>query len=147
MELTSDNADHAGVSSPSTRLILAHTGSEVSPELNKLSEIFNVIYSNADEETLNRPQLISELETEFSCYERKARIALTADLFNYWEANKSSFPYLYSIFFDTISCPITEVSVECLFSHLNFVFNRYRTQTKSEFIENILFLRLNEKFT
>lgn len=64
----------------------------------------------------------------------------------WWKENIETFPNLGPTAIDIISAPVTEVTVERLFSHLKFVLNKHRTQIKDDLINDILFLQMNEKF-
>jgi predicted component of viral defense system (DUF524 family) len=41
---------------------------------------------------------------------------------------------------------MTEVTVERMFSHLNFILDERRSCLKGEILDDILFLRMNSKF-
>lgn len=51
---------------------------------------------------------------------------------------------LATIALDIICAPVTEVTAERLFSHLNFVYSKHRSSLKGEIIEDILFCRWNQ---
>lgn len=57
-----------------------------------------------------------------------------------------NFPILKDIALDIISVPVTEVTVERLFSHLDFVVDEHCSTMAGSIVEDIMFLRLNKKF-
>lgn len=85
------------------------------------------------------------LEVELSKYEKLPRLAPGEQIMEFWKA-QDQLPILKGIALDIISIPVTEVTVERMFSHLNFVLNRYRSTLKADLLEDIMFLRLNKKF-
>lgn len=92
---------------------------------------------------INKDQSI--LETELLAFESLPRLPVNSNILEFWKIQKS-FPVLKNIAFDIISVPVTEVSVERMFSHLNFILNAYRSSLKADLLEDILLLRMNEKF-
>jgi hypothetical protein len=64
----------------------------------------------------------------------------------WWKEKAEMFPILSPIALDIISVPVTEVTVERLFSHLKTIVSKHRSTLKDNLTEDILFLRMNEKF-
>lgn len=56
------------------------------------------------------------------------------------------FPTLKKVALNVISVPITEVSVERLFSHLGMILTKCRSSLSGKKLDDILFLRMNQKF-
>lgn len=87
----------------------------------------------------------SDMQLELIEYEKLPRLRAEKQIMEFWE-NQEKFPMLKKIAADILSVPVTEVSVERMFSHLSFILNRYRSTLKADLLEDILFLRLNKKF-
>jgi hypothetical protein len=86
------------------------------------------------------------LEEELKKYEASYAPIPRQNAMTWWKNRSTDFPILSAIAFDIISVPVTEVTVERLFSHLKIVVNRHRSLLKGDLINDILFLRMNEKF-
>jgi hypothetical protein len=75
--------------------------------------------------------------------------SLNADLnykmIEYWKLLED-LPILREIVLNILAAPVTEVSVERMFSHLNFILNPRRNRLKNDILEDIMFLRLNDRF-
>lgn len=90
---------------------------------------------------------LTKLKNEIEDYEKLPRItAARPNNLKWWNERSKDFPLLSRIALVTLSVPVTEVSVERLFSHLKIVVSDRRTNLRSEIIEAILFLRINKKF-
>ncbi|CAK1590295.1 unnamed protein product [Parnassius mnemosyne] len=74
---------------------------------------------------------------------RQVRLPPSKNILLFWERKKNILPDLYILSKIVLAAPSTQVSVERLFSSLNFVFNKLRTKLKSDLIDDILFLRNN----
>jgi hypothetical protein len=72
--------------------------------------------------------------------------AYLCSLGQFWIKN-DNFPLLKNIALDIISVPMTEISVERKFSHLNFILNKQRSCLEGENLDDIFFLRMNSKFS
>jgi hypothetical protein len=94
---------------------------------------------------------LRSLDKEITQYEQEVlATAFTTsakpDALKYWEEKCEALPILSRIALDIVCVPMTEVTVERLFSHLNFILTKRRNRTKGSLIKDILFLRLNKKF-
>lgn len=87
----------------------------------------------------------SIIESELNAYDLLPRLPPGEQIMELWKETKA-FPVLKEIALDIISVPMTEVSVERLFSHLNFILNQHRSTLNGNLIEDILFLRMNNTF-
>lgn len=87
----------------------------------------------------------SVIEAELAAFEAAPRLSPDVQILDFWK-NGKSFPVLRNIAFDILSVPMTEVSVERLFSHLNFIMNPHRSTLSCDVVEDILFLRMNNQF-
>lgn len=70
------------------------------------------------------------------------------DVTEFWrkQAQEPTAPLfkLASVALDIICSPVTEVTAERLFSHLNFVYSKHRSSLKSDIIEEVLFCQWNK---
>lgn len=87
----------------------------------------------------------STIEAELSNFDSLPRLAVDTQVMDFWK-NQKAFPVLKGIALDIISVPVTEVSVERLFSHLNFILNPHRSNMNQGLLEDVLFLRMNNAF-
>lgn len=71
-------------------------------------------------------------------------LSIDKPLFEFWEAKKINYPYLY-ILAKTVQCvPATQVSVERAFSALKLVLSDLRSNLSAENLEKIMFVKLNK---
>lgn len=68
------------------------------------------------------------------------------DFLQFWKDLCLKYPVLSAAALDIICSPMTEVTVERLFSHMSFILSPLRNRLTGEILEAILFLRLNNKF-
>lgn len=85
------------------------------------------------------------LENEFTQLEALRRLPANTVIKEFW-SSIDGFPVIKSIAFDLIAVPMTEVSAERLFSHLNFILNKNRSCLNDKILDDILLLRMNAKF-
>lgn len=91
---------------------------------------------------------IEKLKKEIDAYENLARITTgRPDCLKWWSGVKEKFPLLSRIAVIILSVPVTEVTVERMFSHLKVVLSDRRTKMNGNLLEAIIFLRLNKKFS
>ena len=90
---------------------------------------------------------MSSIEKELKNFEKLPVPRKRFNGIEYWNENSLEFPSLSSVALDIICAPVTEVTVERLFSHLNTILNKNRSRLNGPLLEDILFLRLNERFT
>lgn len=97
-----------------------------------------------------RSDYLVTLNKEFKEYEQeminKTDVQLKPDSIVYWKSHSSKYTILGPTALDLISCPMTEVSVERLFSHLSFILCPLRNRLTGDILQDILFLRLNRRF-
>lgn len=97
-----------------------------------------------------RTEHLEELNKEMEIYEdemmNETEPQEMPEALKYWKSSKSKFPILAAAALDIISCPMTEVSVERLFSHLNLILSPRRTCLKGDILQDVLFLRVNKRF-
>lgn len=86
------------------------------------------------------------IEAELEYYERMNIPNQRTNSITWWNAQKDSLPILSCVALDIICVPLSEVSVERLFSHLKFIIGKYSSTMKQNLLEDILFLRLNDIF-
>ena len=95
---------------------------------------------------LNHSKKSSKLEKEMEDYGKLAVPRKRRNQLEWWNGHINTFPILSKIALVIISTPVTEVSVERLFSHLKFILNKHRSRLSGPFLEDILFLRMNNVF-
>jgi hAT family C-terminal dimerisation region len=83
------------------------------------------------------------IEIEMKKYEESAIPNSKVKSIQFWNDVASDFPNLSKVAFDVICAPVTEVDVERLFSHLNFIHNNLRSSLSAELLQDILFCRMN----
>lgn len=66
---------------------------------------------------------INVLQKELNAYEKLDRLKTSESIMKFWINRSGTFPLLSSAAIQIISAPVTEVSVERLFSNLNFILN------------------------
>lgn len=88
---------------------------------------------------------IKGLKIELIAYDLIHRLPADTQIMSWWK-NYKQLPLLKEVALDVISAPVTEVSVQRLFSHLNFILNAHRTTEHAELLEDILFLRMNNNW-
>jgi hypothetical protein len=98
------------------------------------------------------PRKVHQLDDQFKQFENfqfDKRAIGKLDVVGFWkdQAKNPGAPLyqLAVIALDIICVPVTEVTAERLFSHLNFVFNKHRSSLKSGIVEDILFCRWNSE--
>lgn len=102
--------------------------------------------STDSQNTIHTTNKDDYLLRELNRYQSIPRISPNSDINKYWVNAFQEFPCIASVAFEIISVPVTEVSVERVFSHLNYIMNKHRTRLDEGLLEDILFLRLNKKF-
>ena len=102
----------------------------------------------AENEPFTKQTGMKNLSKEISDYEKMPRILKTRPKsLKWWSEMKEKFPVLSKIAMIILTVPVTEVSVERMFSHLKIVLSNRRTRMDSELLESILLLRMNKKFS
>lgn len=118
-----------------------------SPFDKMLQELGKASSSSCQKFSHTQPATKDDLEKEIESYEKMMPPAQRpTNLILWWKEKSENFPTLAPIALDIISAPVTEVSVERLFSHLKIIMNRHRSLMKADLTNDILFLRMNEKF-
>lgn len=77
-------------------------------------------------------------------YNPPATTSIHLDIIDYWEKEKEHNEELYKLALFVFSVPPTEVCIERNFSKLNFVFNDRRCRLRSERLEDIMIIHLND---
>ena len=88
-----------------------------------------------------------KMEQELVEYENLERLKPSESIMEFWKNRKTLQLFLSRAAIDIISAPVHEISVERLFSNLNFILNKHRSVLSSSLLEDILFLRMNRKFS
>lgn len=91
-------------------------------------------------------QMLQQLDIELSDYDAmRTEDKKQADWLVYWK-QQQNLPLMQKIVPIIITVPATEVSVERLFSHLNFILNKLRSSLKGSLLNSILKVRTNKVF-
>ncbi|XP_046389430.1 uncharacterized protein LOC124158293 [Ischnura elegans] len=91
----------------------------------------------------NRGISIKTLLEEFSGV---PRISKSQNILLYWESQKSKKPELYALANVALALPMTQVSVERIFSNLKFVLSVLRGKLCPQVVEDVLLVRCNKLF-
>lgn len=89
-------------------------------------------------------QIVAELQkfdVEMNSVKREDRKSHPMD---FWEQNKNKYKEIHILAKIIFAAAPTEVSVECCFSGLAFILNKYRYNLTDENLNTIMFIRLNE---
>ncbi|XP_043477520.1 zinc finger BED domain-containing protein 4-like [Leptopilina heterotoma] len=93
---------------------------------------------------LNPPK--TTIEQLLIDFEKTKSISRKENILLFWETRKSIQPELYELAVIVHAVPMTEVSVERLFSGMKFVFSDFRANLHPDILDDILLLRSNENF-
>lgn len=93
-----------------------------------------------------KKQSLSELDKEMAEYDKMTVPRKRPSLILWWNELTEEYPHLSNVALDIISAPVTEVTVERLFSHLKIILSKHRSRLVGDLLEDILFLRLNKQF-
>lgn len=66
--------------------------------------------------------------------------------YDFWEKKKSSMPELYKLAIIANAVPMTQVSVERLFSGLSFIFSKLRGNLSPSLLDDVMIIRTNGLF-
>lgn len=112
------------------------------------SELESLIRGCSDNEapgsSPNAASTASKLDLEMGIYEALPQVAAKTNPITFWKVNKIKFPLMFSVALDIICIPVTEVTAERLFSHLNF--NKNRANLDPSVTDDILFQGWNKSF-
>lgn len=123
-----------------------NTNSMVSQNYALLEEMLQDYDDINSQNTSTMPSNYDEvLEWELLKFDKIARLRADTDIREFWLNQKINFPILSHIVFHIISVPLTEVSVEQLFSFVNFTLGDHRFNLKGERLDDIIFLGMNHR--
>lgn len=91
-------------------------------------------------------EITTNIKQSFNAFLDEPLLKSSEDVLHYWEKSKNKFPLLYKLSKVVLAAPMTQVSVERLFSSLKFMVSNYRTSMKDNIIEDLLFLRSHHVF-
>lgn len=118
----------------------------------KLRDFLNTSYMERHDNisTLLQPRLggiidecVQKFKEALSVFLEEPLLDCSADILKFWEHKKEKYPSLYKVAKIVLATPVTEVSVERLFSSMKFVVSDLRLNLKDDIIEDILFIRSN----
>lgn len=120
---------------------------EISENFELLEEM---LQSYDNENSQNASQRLSNydevLESELVKFDSISRLRADSDIREFWLNQKLNFPILSNIALHIISVPLTEVSVEQLFSFVNLTMGDHRFNLKGEILNDIIFLGMNHRY-
>lgn len=90
--------------------------------------------------------LVCRLQSSLDQFLNEPLLSSKEHVLIYWQKSKDKYPYLYKLSTIVLAAPMTQVSVERLFSSLKFVVSNYRLSLKDDVIEDLLFIRCNNLF-
>lgn len=99
--------------------------------------------ASADNKIAGTHTRTDALEKELDLYEKFGVPSSRGDVLKWWCNHREDFPLMSPIAIDIISGPVTEVTIERLFSHLKIILNKYRSSLGGDLINDVLFLRMN----
>ena len=100
-------------------------------------------YQNEPREEDEKLEVEDSLKSELKVYLNEKKMGLKEKVLSFWEKNKTKYKRLYKIAAVYHQIPVTEVSVERLFSHVKFLLNPLRSTLSASLLDDILLLRLN----
>lgn len=93
----------------------------------------------ASQKTSNTTNIRSTLKLFY----QSPRVSPETDMANYWKEKQSLYPEIFELYNVVMGVPITQVSVERLFSSLKFILSPLRYNLSTELLDAILFIRNN----
>lgn len=96
-------------------------------------------FEHGEEDTSRIKQILME-------FRATPRLRRQEDLLHYWERRKISDPELYLLAIIVNAVPMTQVSVERLFSAMKFIYSDLRANLDPQLTEDILLIRCNGFF-
>lgn len=97
----------------------------------------------------NRMALIRKTESQNVAEQNLLNFKLTplldrkVDLLTFWSENKNTNPQLYKLAMIVLAIPMTQVSVERVFSAAEYVFSDLKGGMSSDLLQDILLIRCN----
>lgn len=105
-------------------------------------DVFKNYLSRYDTPTNN---LSTDFEREL-CDFRSLRLDYEDNVLQFWECKKVEMPRLYTISQIVHGIPMTQVSVERLFSSMKYILSDQRANMANDLLESILLIRCNSFF-
>lgn len=119
----------------------------------ELDEFLNSSYINKHDNLISllcrhdsSDNLVCRLQSSLDQFLNEPLLSSKEHVLIYWQKSKDKYPYLYKLSTIVLASPMTQVSVERLFSSLKFVVSNYRLSLKDDVIEDLLFIRCNNLF-
>ncbi|CAK1589123.1 unnamed protein product [Parnassius mnemosyne] len=119
---------------------------EISEARGELDYFLNKNYINRHVEMMKQrsdtyADMLDNLQQSMTLFLAEPLLKSTENVLSYWEKARVRFPFLYRLSSIVLAAPITQVSVERLFSSVKFVLSNYRLSMKDDVIEDLLFIR------
>ena len=89
--------------------------------INKHDDLIDLLDMNRD--NLN---MLNSLQQSLDAFLKEPLLQCTESVLKYWERSRHKFPLLYKLSSIVLAAPMTQVSVERLFSSLKFVVSNYK---------------------
>lgn len=86
---------------------------------------------------------MKRLDDEMREYKLLGSLDVGVDIIQFWLSNKLKFPILHEMAMDIFCSPITETSIDGVFSELPLFLSKYRYNVESELLEKMIVLRRN----
>ncbi|CAH2087433.1 unnamed protein product [Euphydryas editha] len=86
-------------------------------------------------------ECVQTFKENLSMFLEEPLLDSSADVLKFWEQKKGKYPTLYEVAKIVLATPVTQVSVERLFSSMKFIMSDLRLNLKDDIIEDILFIR------
>lgn len=107
-----------------------------------LREIFQSV--DTDSSVSQSAQDVSEFLEPFR---RQPQVDRKTNVLQWWETKQKIYPQLYVMAQIVLSLPVTQVSVERLFSGLKFILSDLRYSMKSPILNDLMIVRTNNCLT
>ena len=98
------------------------------------------------ESSIKKKSKLCDLDKDMEQYDKMPVPRKGPNIIVWWNEMSEQYPTLSIAALDVISAPVTEVTVERLFSHLKLILSRHRSRLTIELFEVIMFLRINKHF-
>lgn len=91
--------------------------------------------------------MANKINSVLMTYQVEQNRSLKSSIFDFWEKRKDISEELYLLAQILLGVPVTQVSVERLFSGLKYILPPIRSNIKSKILEEQLLLRTNKIFS
>ena len=103
-------------------------------------DLLGTFLDESDGHDINNAEF-APIEKHLNEFRTTIRIPAKSNLFSYWESNKFNKPELYQLAIISQGMPMTQVSVERLFSGMKYIFSDLRGNLLPGLLDDILVIR------